>query len=218
LSRKSASKRLKIILKTKVIHVMKKYSLYLKIALFITLSVVFVACPEPIYEECTWERKTTGMIGFVAKGDKSIITDDYSHNFIYLNINDTCSYDSLIINLHFNTEYISQKTCSSPQDSIVGKIRKLNIFCINKYNDNFIENSLLNSFIDVFYEKENGMMSQEPIFLDSYLAIDPICNASIELFLNLPPDTTRLQQFIIEYEEDDGTKYQDTTQSIYVKP
>ena len=39
---------------------MKKYNLYLKIALFIFISVILVACPNKP-DECTWKVKTTQM-------------------------------------------------------------------------------------------------------------------------------------------------------------
>ncbi len=197
---------------------MKKYNLYLKTTLFIFISVILVACPHKP-DECTWLRKTTDMIVGVCEGNISNITDDYSHSCCSnLNIYDTCIYDSLIIKLHFNWEYISREVCSSPHDSVIGRIKKINIYTINRYNDDFTENSLLNPIFDIFYEKGIGMMSKEPIAFDYYLNNDPICNTDMELFLNIPPDTTSLQQFIIEYEEDNGTHYQDTTIPIYIKP
>ncbi|MBP8689700.1 hypothetical protein KBH77_05110 [Patescibacteria group bacterium] len=158
------------------------------------------------------------MIIGICEGNISNIAEDYSHYCSNLNIYDSCSYDSLIIKLHFNTEYLSHEFCSGHKDSILGRIKKINIYTINRYNDNFTENSLLNSIFDIFFKKATYMMTQDPIALDYYLNNEPICTKDIELFLNTPPDSTSLQQFIIEYEEDNGTKYQDTTIPIYIKP
>ncbi|MGC9331636.1 MAG: hypothetical protein ACP5DZ_07150 [Bacteroidales bacterium] len=201
---------------------MNKYSLYLKIALFIILSIVFVACPDPIYKECTWEARTTKMLLNVCKPESYNIP---VYECDALKELDSCSYDSLRINLSFEAEILpNQETCSSPHDSLIGFIYELYVISINDYNDEFKAFDTLNSILDITYMEPIGAhgkyeMIESPINLQGYLSEKPVpCTPSIFMFLNTPPDTTRLQQFIIEYEEEDGTKYQDTTPAIYVKP
>lgn len=200
---------------------MKKYSLYLKIALFITLSVVFVACPEPIYYECTWEARTTNMSLNVCKSE---LYDTPIYECEELQEYDSCSYDSLRINMFFDAEILpDQETCSSPHDSLIGFIEELLIICIKDYNNEYKSYDTINFIINVAYTKPIGLhgkyeMIESPISLQAYLTDNPLCTPSIYMFLNIPPDTTRLHQFIIVYEEDDGTKYQDTTVPVYIKP
>ena len=47
--------------------------------------------------------------------------------------------------------------------------------------------------------------------------IRPYTNNSIALNFSAPPDTTKLQYFVVEYIESDGLKLVDSTQKVYIK-
>jgi len=199
---------------------MKKYNLYLKIALFIFISVILVACPNKP-DECTWKTRTTKMFLDICK--------PYTYNIPHyeceeLQNYDSCRYDSLRINISFESEVLpNQEVCSSPHDSLIGFIDNLVVICKNDYNSEYQSHNTINSIIDIIYLIPLGShgkyeMTETPISLQSFLANNPTCTGGIYMFLNTPPDTTHLQQFIIIYEEDNGKKYQDTTKPIYIKP
>ena len=88
---------------------------------------------------------------------------------------------------------------------------------MNNYNNQYQSHDTLNPIIDITY-MDNSSITEMPISLNSFINNKPLCTPKINLFFNIPPDTKSLQQFIIEYEEDNGTHYQDTTIPIYIKP
>jgi len=192
---------------------MKKYNLYLKTTLFIFISVILVACPHNP-DECTWKVKTTQMYVKEYKGSYNMPI----YHCEQLQEYDSCYYDSLRIHLFFETELLpNQDVCDNPHDSVMGLIKKLVIISMNDYNNQYQSHDTLNPIIDITY-MDNSSITEMPISLNSFINNKPLCTPKINLFFNIPPYTKSLQQFIIEYEEDNGTHYQDTTIPIYIKP
>jgi transposase-like protein len=131
---------------------------------------------------------------------------------------DTCKYNYLKIGLRFESIYISQNICSSPKDSIIGKIEDIIIICENDYNNYFKINDTINDILNVIFTKTTGMPITSPLPLNDYLHTEPLCSNRIYLFLTQPPSATSIQSFKIIYKETEGTIFSATTKPIYITP
>jgi len=182
----------------------------------IALTVLVNSCRKPKgNEECTWKLKTTGMVCGTCKMPSSNDYKQYKCN--NLDSLDTCSYNLFLLTTYFNGEYLSHEMCSTPKDSIVGKISNITLICNYDYNQNFKKDDTINSILKVVYQQYNGGITDTPIMLDNYLVSNPICTGYINFLLTQPPDSTSIQSFKIIYKEDDGTQYQAETKPIYIK-
>jgi len=185
----------------------------------IILIVVGNSCKKPKGdEECTWEREIINMHIGVCKMQTTTSYEDVYGTCIGLDSIDSCRYDFIKIGISFDFTYLSQNNCSSPKDSIVGKIDEIIVVCENNYNSSYLSDDTINDILNVIYTKPNGMIITTPVSLLDYLQNDPICSNGIKLFLTQPPGALSLQSFKIIYKETDGTIFSITTKPIYVIP
>ncbi|MEA3496938.1 MAG: hypothetical protein U9R42_13010 [Bacteroidota bacterium] len=194
---------------------MRKLKNYIKPLIFgiIILTITGNSCQNG-YEMCTWEMETTDMNVYLGKMENPTSYDLTTH----IDKLDYCKYNLLRISFKFDSKYLSHEFCSTPRDSLVGRIEDILLICNNDYNELYKTGDTLNSIIDIIYRKTNGMMTKSRLSLESYLSIKPICTFHAYLFLNHPPDTTSIQSFKLFYKETDGTTFTDTTETIYITP
>lgn len=188
--------------------------------LMILMSVLVIytnSCRKPS-DECTWTRTLTNMHTGLCKMQSPTSYEDTYGACTGIDSFDTCKYDHLKIGLTFESVYISQNHCSSPKDSIIGKIENIVIICENDYNNYYKSNDTINDILNVIYTKTTGMFITSPVPLNDYLQTEPICSIRINLFFSQPPSIASIQYFKIIYKETDGTIFSATTKPIYVTP
>ncbi len=192
----------------------------MKQLLFIVLTVILInSCEKPKGdEECTWTKEIVNMNTGICKMKTQTSYENTYGSCIALDSLDSCVYNLLEIGMSFETIYLTQSHCSSPKDSIVGKIEDIIVICKNDYNTSYKKDDTLNSILKVIYTNPNGVNTTVPVLLNDYLQGNPICSNGISLFLTQSPDSTSLQSFKIIYKETDGTIYTDSTNIIYLEP
>lgn len=202
---------------------LKKQGGYMKtkniiLLIFVSALIVFTnSCRKPS-DGCTWQRTLTNMHTGLCRMQTPTSYEETYGACIGIDSLDTCKYDYLKIRLTFESAYVSQNTCSSPQDSIIGKIEDIIVICENDYNDNYKINDTINDILNVIYTNSKGMPIASPLPLNDYLQTNPICSDGIDLFLSQPPNITSTQSFKIYYKETDGKMFSATTVPIYIMP
>ncbi len=177
------------------------------IIVIVALTLIVASCREdPKVTECNPIYKTTGMYEVLYENintgkferDRAIVLENY----------DSCSYNKLFIDIHFNTEIINNE-CPIGSVKFANKIIKTIVTVNSDYNQNFKQNDTINSILFLKNNDEG---------LDSYILSEPSCNSGFMLSLTLPPDTIKLLSFNIKYMENDSTEYEITTKPIYILP
>ena len=194
-----------------------KTKINLLIILISVLIILTNSCRKPS-DECTWTRTLTNMHTGLCKMQTTTSYEDTYEACSGMDSLDTCKYNYLKIGLRFESIYISQNICSSPKDSIIGKIEDIIIICENDYNNYFKINDTINDILNVIFTKTTGMPITSPLPLNDYLHTEPLCSNRIYLFLTQPPSATSIQSFKIIYKETEGTIFSATTKPIYVTP
>ena len=104
----------------------------------------------------------------------------------------------------------------------VGRISKINVIAHYIDGNNIIKDTINDKMaFKIEYDKQikekyknlqdvEGKVSDIP-------KIRPYANNSIALSFSAPPDTTKLQYFVVEYIESDGLKLIDSTQKVFIK-
>ena len=104
----------------------------------------------------------------------------------------------------------------------VGRISKINVIAKYIQGNNIIKDTINDKLtFKIEYDSKvkdkyknlqdvEGKVSDIPI-------IRPFTSNFIKLYFTSPPDTTKLQYFVVEYIESDGLKLVDSTQKVYIK-
>ncbi len=163
--------------------------------------------------ECVWPRETTGMSCSVCKIPSSDAFEDCSA----IASADSIPYQQFQLALHWETEYLSYESCSSPRDSIVGNIAALDIICLNNYNATFHSGDTLNTICTLRYLSQTGLYSA-PLSLNNYLNMNPLCTSDIRFFLSEAPSIAGNFSFEIAYRECDGSVYSIETSAVTITP
>ena len=114
----------------------------------IVLTMLGNSCTKPI-EECTWTKEITNMNIGICKMETQASYEDTYGSCIALDSMDSCVYNLLKIGMSFESTYLTQSHCSSPKDSIVGKIEDIIIICKNDYNISYKKNDTINNILNV---------------------------------------------------------------------
>ena len=108
---------------------------------------------------------------------------------------------------------------SRPVFSLVGRISAINVIAHYIDGNNIIKDTINDKMtfrINYDIDKYKNLQDVEGKVPD-IPKIRPYANNSIVLSFSAPPDTTKLQYFVVEYVESDGLKLVDTTQKVYIK-
>lgn len=170
--------------------------------------LIFSGCRKGV-EECTFDFETTGMENHI--GQRGTL-DGYA--FVKaIDELDSCAYNLFGIRLYFDNSMISDETCSSPIDSMVGNIDYINVEA-TYYTDSDTITETMNDKFNVQIEYLNG----DKIFksLNEVNNTHPRCHFNIYLFMVAPSDTSWLQSFSILYKEVDGTTFTTETKKVYI--
>ncbi len=167
------------------------------------LALAFLAssCSKPKGNGyCANPERTTGMSVFLNSNKK-----------------DSCQYDSLEINLNFSIEFAEDgPPCGTFYDSIIDHITRLDVIsCSVKENDtirNTVNDVVKYSIVYPTYKGTNVVEDT----LSNLPGKNLNGGRNINLFFISFPDTSGWYFFEITYEEDDGTKYEGTTKTVYV--
>ncbi len=174
--------------------------------IIISAVLLFDSCRKPEVLYCNPIYKTTGMKSSVYKNEDTI---NYDEGKIWLNENDTCSYNILFYGIYFDAKIINNQ-CPDGKWSFVNTIKEISITLNNNYNSDYNANDTIN---DILYLKNND------ISLNDFILSAPTCSfGRIDIKLIEPPDSLRLNSFNIKYMESDSTIYEITTMPIYILP
>jgi len=145
---------------------------------------------------CTWPSKTIAL-----------------NNYINCESNDTCNYNSLLITLWFNIEYIEENPpCGTYNDSVVGNIEHMNVFANYLIGNDTIKDTI-NDIVKFKINYFNGEVLHSD--LSTLNTIHPRCNNYIYLSLISSTNNYCLQYFSVEYKQTDGVIYTTSTNAIY---
>ena len=104
----------------------------------------------------------------------------------------------------------------------IGRISKINVVAHYLDGNNVRKDTITdllnftieyNEYIQRYYKNLENISSK----VSEISQIKPYTNNIIILNFSSPPDTTKLQYFVVEYVEEDGRSFVDTTQKVYIK-
>lgn len=174
--------------------------------------IIFTNSCKKHYESCTLEKETTTMNVYLRE---KVDTSSFEMIDGIIDSYDTLKYNKVAIMLNFNLNLVSNYTCSTPTDSVIGNIDYLTVTA-NYYCNNDTILDTINDIIKIRIIYLNG----EEILsnLDDISILNPKCNANVYMYFNSPTGTSCLQSFTIFYKETDGTIYTATTNTVYIIP
>ncbi len=179
----------------------------------IALTVLVNSCKKPKGdEECTREVQTTDMNLYLKPRIDTIGLElDYGVIEEYSEV----KYNKFAISLNFGVKKVSDNVCSTPTDSVIGRIDNINVI-VNYLSNNDTITDTINSLVKYNIPYINN--SSEFDDLSNIKVNNPLCSGGINLYFNTVTDTNFLQFFTIEYYEIDGTFFTGTTKPIYLRP
>lgn len=164
-------------------------------------------------KECVWLMETSSMTASVCKMSSPTAWEDCAT----LTATDSLSWSQLQMGLIFDASYLQNESCSTPHDSLTGRIAGLDLIGLDDYNSTYTAGENLNSIAQVRVQLPGGFYST-PVSLTDWLATTPICTMQIRLYLAEAPDHAAPQHFRLVYRESDGTTYTVDTPAVLLKP
>jgi hypothetical protein len=151
-------------------------------------------------------------------------------NKLRLDSLDTIKYDSLFIELIGEIEqmtvnnrnkggiFVYKAYADNIKRVIAGNIDSLNIYSDTKYNNQYPPGENLNDIFQLKYQKDDGLLIEEKIYVNDFLKSNPSCKKNYILYITKPPVTTSTHIFNIHYWETDETFIEVQTIPITITP
>ena len=161
---------------------------------------------------CSDHFKTTGIRSITLSEIKDVETfvNREQDTQIWLNEDDTATYDKLCTDIRFNYEGGGTSCANEKREEII----KINVIANEDYNSNYHKGDTLN---DIIYIKRSYGAWKLYNLNDFFNKEQPISN-DIFLFLNKAPDGIIKNSFKIEYFGSGNVCHTKTTKQIYIKP
>jgi hypothetical protein len=143
-------------------------------------------------------------------------TCDYDNFGEELDENETCSYNSLIIDVYFDYE-TEDEGCFTNNVLEHDSVRSIYVVCNNDYNETYKSGDTINDIINIKVEGTSVFFCNN---INQYFIEKPevMMYERYELFLTEAPLTEHLNSFTIYFEQEGGTIFSDTTKAINILP